>query len=191
MPSSSDRRVRQAARPLSAGVLVCLLGVVMAACGVSDGTPQATPWEAFEACLEEGGYTIDDVIDGDPLTAEEMEGLGMDPGEAEEARVSEPDYDLDLWVGRCVNESGVGHSVAGDPDDIAAHTEAVLAVAACMHDHGWVDFPDPVPDPAPYSDGLVSGFIEIPQEPEVKEAWTAAFHECSEDAGIPVFLDEG
>lgn len=172
--------------------VVCLVGFLLMASGCSGDGADAyrTPREHFEACLEEGGYTVDDVMGGDPLSAQEIKEMEIDPGEATEVRILDWDDDLTFWHGRCLNESGVGHSVVGDPDAIAAYTEAVVTRTACMRDHGWDDFPEPVPDPASYSDGLIAGIIEIPQDPEVKDAWTADFVECSEGAGIPVFMDE-
>lgn len=177
-------------------IFVLSVGLLVAGCGGGQSTAStgqvgamSPEEEAFEACMEEAGYSIDDLDRGEPLTPEELEELGLEIGEGEEIYRGEPDWDLQLQMGTCINQSGIGESAVGDPEAIARRTESALALTRCMKDRGWSEFPDPVPHPAPYDDGLTHTRIDMPKDPEERDAFNADFLECAAEAEAEVSSD--
>lgn len=78
-------------------IFVLSVGLLVAGCGGGQSTAStgqvgamSPEEEAFEACMEEAGYSIDDLDRGEPLTPEELEELGLEIGEGEEIYRASP-----------------------------------------------------------------------------------------------------
>lgn len=176
--------------------IVGTLSLALAGCAQSEAEqtllmPSAEQEAAFQTCIEEGGYSLDDLKpSGEPLTPDEQRALGLEVEEgAEVYAVDDIDWDLEFWKGQCMNQSGVGESVVGDPETNAKVTEQSLELTNCMRDRGWDEFPDPQPNPSPYDDGLIHARIDIPNDPEEREAFIADFSHCSDVVGVPTYSD--
>lgn len=167
--------------------LALAIGLLLAGCAggeSTDATVRSLVPEAFAACMIDAGYSLEDFADRfEPPTAGELEGEPVRGG-------GEPDWDLELQFGTCINHSGIGESAVGDPEASARNTEIAMALTRCMKDRGWSEFPDPVPHPAPYDDGLIHTRIDMPADPEARDAFNADFGECGEEAGMAVDTGE-
>lgn len=164
-------------------IFALTIGLLLAGCGGNQVDPKSPEVIAFEACMEEAGYTTEDFELFPP--AEELDG----PEPRTVVDQGEPDWDLQLQIGACINQSGVGVSVVGDPAAIAQRTESALELTRCMKERGWSEFPDPAPHPAPFDDGLIHSRIDMPQDPEARGAFNADFEECAAEAGSAVGSD--
>lgn len=170
-----------------------LVVVALLCIGCNEQVPQhsvsdtSEAYAGFIACMAEAGYSESD-IETPTAPLEPSDGGGghdHDDGETHEAEV---DWNLELWRGRCINESGIGQSVVDDPAAVARRTEQAIALTACMRTRGWEQFPDPQPHPT--DDGMVHSRIDIPEDGESREAFLNDFSSCSEDAGVPVVVGE-
>lgn len=177
------------------GLVASVAALVVASCGMGEADePPSAPLQEqyadFEACMEEGGYSADDFWSpAGQLTPEELAEAGFEEEEGVEV-YGEIDWDLMRWQGECTNRSGIGEAVIGDPEVIAARTEEALGLTRCMRGRGWDDFPDPQPHPAPFDDGLVHAWIDIPEDLEEREAFIADFSECSDEVGVGFYADD-
>lgn len=170
------------------------LGLACAGCGISEAErpdPSVSTfeqrWSEFEACIEEGGYSIADLgAHARRPAADDITDSASEKHRAVRIEDADSYWDLKLREGECINRSGIGESAVGDPEHTAARTERVLAITECMRSRGWDEFPDPLPHPAPYDDGLVHERIDVPEEDEEREAFNTDFAECGDENGVKV-----
>jgi hypothetical protein len=169
---ASRRRTSSAARLL---IAAALLAPALAACAPDQGASSGTSSPAaasgsttalLGSCLREAGYDVDDA-------QLEMEGVVAPP----------KGTDLDAFseaLSACRDQLPADQRSGDDEPsaaDLAELQEANLAVAECVREKGFEEFPDPVDGEFPRD--VASGSTD----PGARDARTEAFFACSDEVG--------
>lgn len=136
--------------------------------------PPPGAWEAFEACMADGGY---------PLDTYPVPGEGRIPADSVWA--------TDDWLRvnlRCIASSGIGEVDGDEPNEIAAENAQAWAWTSCMRQEGW-NLPDP--EPEPLGRYLYAYHGAEPPGGGDQDAYNASVRSCANQLAIPIEGEPG
>lgn len=163
---------------IAAGALAVVAGALASACSEDqDSAPAAySGEEGYVQCLRDAGLTDEEIS----LFTE------REPG-SEQVLTADDYPNLDTLVkasAECAVASGIGES-ALTPERIAEKSTAWVGLADCMHTSGWLEFPDP--EPNPWGGLSIRQEIYPPEDADQEAQFTEDFNECSiEHLGVPL-----